>query len=154
GQIVLDLTVTNPDPNAPSPNSIVQPVKIDFKVVDAGIQSTLVLSFPATNGVIDLTVGVSAAELVREPAVSTATSVMASLPTERVVWSADYFNDAKVCLQRFQKDLHALAPPFDRLSWDIAVILTLPDPAPQELLAALRLAGRLEDLRERLRLHG
>ena len=153
GQLDLSLEVSDPDPNAPPPGNAVTPVKIDFQVVATGMQSSLTLTIPAMAGVVDLVVEVSAAELVYEPQASTTLSRFVTVANETVVWSPDYRKDLAKCLKHFMAELHALAPPYDWLSWDLATLLTLPDPVPDELLAALRLTRRLSAMTEQLERH-
>jgi len=151
GQIEVPLLVSDPDPNAPVASGTVVPVMIDCRIVNLGMQSSLVMTFPGTVGVIDLIVEVSAAERVFQPQESTATSRLTPVATEAVVWSPDYRRDRTACLARFAKDLQSVKPPFDWLSWDIAVLLTLPDPPPEELRASLRTATGMAELKDRLR---
>lgn len=103
----------------------------------------LSLAGPLT-GQAQLTIGAIANDVSDAPASQTHASAMATLATEFVLFESSYHQDAKQCASSFVQRFPAeVAPPFDRLSQAIAIILTLPDPLPPEFQRALVLVEQI-----------
>jgi hypothetical protein len=119
---------------------VTQTIQIFVTTKDERLTSELVVTCPNTVGDISLLVEVSAVEKVASKDVSTATQWI-GINNQTVVWEDKYGKDFAACFSEFRERIRhtVIAPPFDRLNWTIAVILTLPDPIPDELKNAVRI---------------
>ncbi len=126
GLITVQAQVQAVDPQNPTTStSTTQSVQLDVTVSNTIDASTLRATPVGVSGLIDLTFSVAVHERFVQPADVTSTSAWSDVRTQRVVWEADYYRDAKTCKDRLRRTLQHFGPFF--------IWRTLPDPPPDYL---------------------
>jgi hypothetical protein len=125
-------TIIRDNPADPlTASSSIEMIDVEFSLLpDQFFQRSVVIYVPNIIGHIDLTIRVEGHDQNFMPDSLNAAETRILLATEKIVWEDSFYEDARHCRDRFINSLREIAPLFRIFRREIAIIFTLPDPAP------------------------